>query len=608
MLVTLKDIKKIIGGSILFEKLNVEIKAGEKIGLVGRNGSGKTTIFKLIVKQELFDKGDLFIKKGTKIGYLRQVPQYFSGTVKSFLLSGLEELLAFKQKMKELETKMQEEGNLETILQEYGKAQEAFTAAGGYEMDAQLDKIANGLGIDHLIHLSFSSLSGGEKTKAGLARLLLQNPDLLLLDEPTNHLDLTAIEWLEQYIANYQGAVCVVSHDRNFLDHSIEKIIDLENGEASYYKGNYSHFVRQKEAKLLSEFAAFQEQQRKIKKMKETIKRLKQWANQANPPNEGLHKRARNMERALERMEKIERPEIDPDKMKLTLQADHRSGKDVIKAEAISKQFAGRAILKELDLHLRYQDRLAIVGDNGSGKSTLMKILLGELTPDRGRVAAGTQLEIGYLSQQPIEEEEEEKRLIDRFREEVSVSEGQARGLLANFMFYGFSVFKKLGQLSGGERMRLKLAIFMHRGVNVLFLDEPTNHLDMESQEVLEEALAKFKGTVLCISHDRYFLNTCFPETAYLVDGKLERMPGTYQETNHRWKHWKESTAKKETTPNNQNPPINRDPVDYEGAILELEEQLASLTQRKELSNGQIKKERQQIEEKIEACYAAWLE
>ncbi|SDM87237.1 ribosomal protection-like ABC-F family protein [Sediminibacillus halophilus] len=608
MLVTLKDIKKIIGGSILFEKLNVEIKPGEKVGLVGRNGSGKTTIFKLIVKQESFEEGDLFIKKGTKIGYLKQVPQYLSGTVKSFLLSGLEELLAIKQKMENLETKMQEGGNLEQVLTEYGKVQEAFTAAGGYEMDAQLEKVANGLGIGHLINLPFSSLSGGEKTKAGLARILLQNPDLLLLDEPTNHLDLAAIEWLEQYIANYQGAVCVVSHDRNFLDHSIEKIIELENGEADYYKGNYSQYVRQKEAKLLSEFAAFQEQQRKIKKMKETIKRLKQWANQANPPNEGLHKRARNMERALERMEIIERPEIDPDKMKLTLQADHRSGKDVIKAEAIFKQFSGRTILRDLDLHLRYQDRLAIVGDNGSGKSTLMKILLGELTPDRGRIAAGTQLQIGYLSQQPIEEAEEEKRLIDKFREEVSVSEGQARGLLANFMFYGFSVFKRLGQLSGGERMRLKLAVFMHRGVNVLFLDEPTNHLDMESQEVLEEALAKFKGTVLCISHDRYFLNKCFPETAYLVDGKLDRMPGTYQETNYKWKQWKESTARKETTPSNQNTPISRKTVDYEGLILELEEKLAALTQRADLSDGQFKKEKQQIEEKIEACYAAWLE
>ncbi len=607
MLITLKDIKKIIGGTILFEKLNLEIKPGEKIGLVGRNGSGKTTIFKMIVRQELFDKGDLFIKKGTKIGYLKQVPQYASGTVKSFLLSGMEELLAIKQKMEKLEEEMREGVNLEQTLTEYGKVQEAFTAAGGYEMDARLEKVANGLGISHLINLSFSSLSGGEKTKAGLAKLLLQNPDLLLLDEPTNHLDLAAIEWLEQYIANYQGAVCVVSHDRNFLDHSIEKIIDLENGEAHYYKGNYSQFVRQKEAKLLSEFAAFQEQQRKIKKMKETIKRLKQWANQANPPNEGLHKRARNMERALERMEKIERPEIDPDKMKLALQADHRSGKDVIKAEAISKQFAGRAILKDLDLHLRYQDRLAIVGDNGSGKSTLMKILLGELTPDSGRIATGTHLEIGYLSQQPSDTEED-KRLIDKFREEVSVSEGQARGLLANFMFYGFSVFKKMGQLSGGERMRLKLAVFMHRGVNVLFLDEPTNHLDMDSQEVLEEALAKFKGTVLCISHDRYFLNNCFPETAYLFEGKLHRMPGTYQETNHKWKRWKESKAGKQTTPSKQNPSIGKDKLEYEEVILGLEEQLEALTRRTDLSVGQRKKEKQRIEEKIESCYEAWLE
>ncbi|WP_053217422.1 ribosomal protection-like ABC-F family protein [Virgibacillus senegalensis] len=609
MLVTLKDMKKIIGGNLLFERLNLEIKQGEKIGLVGRNGSGKTTIFKIIVKQEPFEQGDLFIKKGTKIGYLQQVPEYFSGTVKDFLLAGMEKLLSLKRKMEKLENEMQQAETLDMKLTEYGEIQEAFTAAGGYELDAQVEKVASGLGIGHLIPLPFSSLSGGEKTKAGLAKLLLQNPDLLLLDEPTNHLDLEAIEWLEQYISAFAGAVCIISHDRDFLNHSVEKIIDLENGEVHYYKGNYAQFVQQKEKKLLSEFAAFQEQQRKIKKMKETIKRLKQWANQANPPNEGLHKRARNMERALERMEKIERPEIDPDKMKLTLQAEHRTGKDVIKAMKVSKHYDGRHVLKELDLFLRYKDRLAIVGENGSGKTTLMKILLGELTPDSGSVIAGTQLAIGYLSQQPVEEMEEEKRLIDLFREEVPVSEGQARALLANFMFYGYSVFKKLGQLSGGERMRLKLAMFMHRGVNVLFLDEPTNHLDIESQEVLEDALANYQGTVLCISHDRYFLNTCFPETAYLYDGKLHRLPGNYQETNHKWKQWKASKAGKLSVPSKkQHSPTRSDPMDYEAVIIELEEQLAALKLKAETSGHRnFEKEKKRLEEKIEACYAAWL-
>ncbi|SDK30791.1 ribosomal protection-like ABC-F family protein [Sediminibacillus albus] len=609
MLVTLKDIKKIIGGNMIFDKLCFEVKPGEKLGLVGRNGSGKTTIFKLITKIEEYEQGDIYIKKGTKVGYLEQMPLGFTGTMKKYLLSSMEDIIQLKARMSELEMEMQSSSRIDKILKDYGEMQERFTAAGGYEIDAQIDKIANGLQIGHLLEQPFSSLSGGEKTKAGLAKILLQNPDLLLLDEPTNHLDLSAIEWLEDYICQYQGAVCIISHDRSFLDNCIGKIADLENGEITYYAGNYSAFVQQKEEKLLNEFAAFQEQQKKIKKMKEAIKRLKLWANQANPPNEGLHKRARNMERALERMEKLDKPVIDPVKMKLDLGADHRTGKDVIRAESITKRFGSRQVLKELDLHLRYQDRLAVVGDNGSGKSTLVNILLGIFPPDSGTVHSGTQLEIGYLSQHPFLEENHDKQLIDYFREEVRVTEEKSRHILAKFMFYGFSVFKKLGQLSGGESMRLKLAVFMYKGVNVLFLDEPTNHLDIDSQEVLEEALDHYDGTVLCISHDRYFLNKCFSETAYLYDGKLHRYPGNYQVTRDKWEalkkidsHSSKSAFDKQT----KKKPVSH--IDYEKRIIELEDRLAKLEERQQAGDPeQVRLAKKQLEERLEAYYAKWL-
>ncbi|TFB13113.1 ABC-F type ribosomal protection protein [Filobacillus milosensis] len=530
MLVTLKDAKKIFGSEIIFENLTIEINAGERIGLVGRNGSGKTTLFKLMTELEPLDQGQIFVRKGAKVGYLAQIPEY-EGRVRDYLEDSFEELNDLRIQMEKLEAKMVDPDQFERAMAKYGEVQERFMRLGGYEVDAMIDRISNGLGIQQFLDHSFESLSGGEKTKVGLARILLEDPEVLLLDEPTNHLDVQSIEWLEDYLKQYEGAVCIISHDRYFLDQVVNKIYDLEDGELNIYHGNYSYFVKEKEERLLAEFRAFEEQQKKIKKMKEAIKRLKIWANQANPPNEGLHKRARNMERALDRMEKIDRPLIDPKKMNLEFSMDQRSGKDVVKISELKKKYDDEIILDGINLHIRFKDRLAIVGRNGSGKSTLLKIMMGLESPSEGEVNLGSQVHIGYLSQQPLNEADANTTLIDYFRSHIRVTEGQARQILARFMFYGFSVFQKLSQLSGGERMRLKLAIFMHQDINLLILDEPTNHLDVESQEVLEEAVDQFTGTVLCVSHDRYFLNKCFYETAFLVNGKLNRYLGNYDET-----------------------------------------------------------------------------
>lgn len=619
MLITLKNVKKIVGGEILFEQLNFELQPGEKVGLVGRNGTGKTTIFKLIQQLEPIDGGQLFIKKQAKIGYLAQIPIGIKGSIREYLQSSFQELLSIQSKMNQLEADMQDESRMERAIEEYGKLQDQYMRMGGYEMDSQIERVAHGLGINELLSAPFHTLSGGEKTKVGLAGILLEKPDVLLLDEPTNHLDLQAIEWLEEYIQQYEGAVCIISHDRYFLDETVKKIYDLEHGEINIYYGNFSSYVKEKEERLLAEFKAYQEQQKKIKKMKEAIKRLREWANQANPPNEKLYKRARNMERALERMEKLDKPMLDPKKMDLSFDSEDRSGKDVLVAENVHKSFNGNEILKGVNLHVRYQERLAILGRNGSGKSTLLNLLLGTQEPSSGEIKIGSQVTFGYLRQQPLVGVDENIRLIDFFREKIRVTEGQARHILARFMFFGYAVFRKIGQLSGGEQMRLQLAIFMHQGINVLILDEPTNHLDIDSQEVLEEAIDHFNGTIVCVSHDRYFLNRCFKDTAYMEDGKLYRFPGNYAETRSKWleqvQKTQEEQPKKQSSKGKKEKTSTikqEDSPKVEEEIEQLEAELKTTQEKMEVEKDldrlvDLQGEKEQLESKLEVLYEEWL-
>ncbi|UOQ44366.1 ABC-F family ATP-binding cassette domain-containing protein [Halobacillus salinarum] len=618
MLITLKNAYKIVGGNELFQALNFELQAGQKAALVGRNGSGKSTLFRLLTKEESLDGGDLFIQKGLSIGYLHQIPEERNDTGYDYLKSAFHALQQMMEEMKKLETAMLDPEQMEKALKQYGELQDRFTRAGGYEMESMISQVAQGLNIQSLLNQSCRHLSGGEKTKLGLAKILLEKPGLLLLDEPTNHLDLQAIEWLEGYIQQYHGTVCMISHDRSFLDHTVDGIMEIESGEIDRYKGNYSSYEKQKEEKLLAEFHQYQEQQKKIKKMKEAIKRLRQWANEANPPNEKLFKKAKSMERALERMEKIDKPLIDPKKMNLTFHTKDRMGKDIIVAEKLHKSYASRNILADLDLHIRYRDRLAIVGENGCGKSTLLKLLLKVEKPDQGTIRTGPSAKFGYLAQNPLQDNDEHVRMIDYFRSFIRVTEGQARHILAGFMFYGYDVFKKIGQLSGGERMRLKLAIFMHQGINVLVLDEPTNHLDIDSQEVLEDAVQGFEGTVICVSHDRYFLNQCFNETAYLVNGQLHRYFGSYEETNHHWnallEEQKSVTVKKEAVKAAIKPesPSSR-PESLEVQIEEKEQQLALIEEEMERKTSssdieKLEKEKRALAQDIDKLYERWME
>ncbi|PEF61056.1 ribosomal protection-like ABC-F family protein [Bacillus cereus] len=534
---SVNNVTKSFGGNIIFENISLEIKNGERVGLVGRNGSGKTTIFGLLTGMESLDAGAIHMKKGTRIGHVAQIPKFDEDmTVYDVLSSAFKIEKELEREMHALEKHMaeeQESSALQRLMERYGVIQEKFAFLGGYEIEANIMKVANGLQVTELFPRSFLELSGGEQTKVSLAYMLLQKPDLLLLDEPTNHLDLFAVEWLEQFLKEYNGTVMVISHDRYFLDEVVTKIFDLEDGEIHVYHTNYSQFVEEKEERLLQEFQAYQEQQKKIKKMKEAIKRLREWANQANPPNEGLHKRARSMERALERMEKLKKPILERKQMGLQFEGQERSGKDVVVMKEVSKGFADHPLFNEVNLHVRFQERAAIVGRNGTGKTTLLKLLLEEIEPDAGEIRIGSSVKIGYLSQHAYGNMK--SNVLEAFREYVAVTEGEARHILAKFLFYGPAVFKKVTQLSGGEKMRLRLAQLMYQDINFLILDEPTNHLDIESREVLEEALEQYNGTILAVSHDRYFLNKLFEKTYWIDERKLFEFAGNYAWARQKW-------------------------------------------------------------------------
>lgn len=535
----LNQVKKEYSGTTIFNNLSFTVKVHARIGLVGRNGSGKTTMFNLLSGIEEPTEGTVTKQKNSEIGSLAQIPTAAGQTAgKEYLELAFRDLLAIQEKLQSIEAALRNEKD-ETVLsrlaEEYGLLQEVFADRGGYEIESKINSVVNGLQIEHLKNRTFQQMSGGEKTKLGLALLLLQKPSLLLLDEPTNHLDLESIEWLEQFIKSYTGAVVVISHDRYFLDQVVTDIADLEDGELTFYPCNYTEFLSKKEEKLMQEFHAFEEQQKKIKKMKEAIRRLRQWANEANPPNEKLFRKAKSMEKALAKIERLKKPVLEAKKMNLSFDAGGRSGKDVVDFNKVFHGFKDKQLFSNVNFSVYHQDRFAIVGSNGSGKTTLFRMIVKEVIPDKGTVKIGSNCRIGYLAQHALLFKEED-RVIDLFRDEIDMSEAEARHTLAKFLFYGANVFNKVSGLSGGERMRLRLAVLMHQSCNLLLLDEPTNHLDIESQEVLEEALAEFEGTILAISHDRYFLNKLFNRIGWLENASVITYEGSYSWANEKRK------------------------------------------------------------------------
>ncbi|MBC2067622.1 ribosomal protection-like ABC-F family protein [Listeria booriae] len=526
-IVALNNVTKRFTGDLILEKISLQVEEGERIGLIGRNGEGKSTILKIIARLETVDDGIVSVKRSATVGLLNQMPNVSGNAiVRDYLRTAFADVLALQAELTELEQRMTTDMS-ERLLAQYGEKQARFIDLGGYNLDTNMDKILHGLGIPHLAEKVWEQLSGGERTKVSLAKMLLEEPDLLLLDEPTNHLDLQAVDWLTQFLRTYEGTVLVVSHDRYFLDEVVQKIVELENKELITYHTNFSGYLVEREERLLKEFRDYKDQQKKIKKMQQAIKRLRQWAMEANPPNDALFRRAKNMEKALARIDVLKKPVLEQKNMRLEFEESKRSGEDVVIFDAVWKQFGDRVLFDGLDCHIRQKERVAIVGNNGAGKSTFLKMVLGEVAPDVGTVHVGPSVDIAYLSQH-MDVGDENQTVLEAFRDKVAVVEGDARHMLATFLFYGEMVFRKVANLSGGERMRLSLAQFMNQPVNTLLLDEPTNHLDIASREVLEEALRNFEGTIITISHDRFFMNQICDRTLWLENGEIVSYGGNY--------------------------------------------------------------------------------
>ena len=512
----------------LFDNIKVTLNSGDTVGLVGRNGEGKTTLLRLLAGLEKPSEGIISWKKNVRIGYLNQIPDYENDTsVYQCLKSVFQELNAISEQLETIENKMAEDiESITTLLSRYGELQTYYEENGGYEIDAKIRKVTYGLNIDHLLDTEWGNLSGGERTKVGLAQMLIKSTDLLLLDEPTNHLDIKSIEWLANYIENFDGATVIVSHDRYFLDETVDQIIEIDQKMLHIYNGNYSNFVEEREKRLLVEFEAYKTQQKKIKKMKESIKQLRTWASQAKPPNAAMYRRAKSMEKALNRIERLEKPTLDSKKMNMKLEEGKRVSNRVIEMENVAKGY-DYLLFENVNMLVRRGEHVAIIGDNGTGKSTLLKIILGLTSVDAGAIKTANNLKIGYLSQHEFESDNDDT-LLNTIRGKVNVTEGEARHILANFMFYGKDVFKKVKDLSGGEKIRLRWAQIVNTDYNLLVLDEPTNHLDIDAKETIEDALLNFEGSIITVSHDRYFLNKLFNTTYLLKNKTLEKFEGNY--------------------------------------------------------------------------------
>ncbi|CAM5217023.1 ATPase subunit of ABC transporter with duplicated ATPase domains OS=Ureibacillus acetophenoni OX=614649 GN=SAMN05877842_10896 PE=4 SV=1 [Ureibacillus acetophenoni] len=538
-------IKKYMEATLVVKNISFEAYEGEKIGIVGANGSGKSTILKLIAGIEPmnyypgypqtsspgYDEGLIQISRGVTCAYLEQMPTYPEGLkVIDVLNLAFEEIHMIEEQMRQLEEQMKslEGSELEKALNKYSNLVQLFELKGGYEKDEKLSKVCTGLKMNEsFLNRDFDLLSGGEKTTVVLGKLLIHNPNILLLDEPTNHLDMESIEWLEGYLKSYKGIVIIVSHDRYFLDNVVMKIVEIEDMESISYKGNYSSYISQKEENMRIQFEHFREQQKSIKNMEQTIKDLRDWAMRAD--NNKFFRRAASIQKKLDKFDRIDKPVFERRNMRLNLTAAERSGNETIKAIDLTKSYGDKVILKNANMLIQYGERVGLIGQNGSGKTSFIKMLLGEEKPDVGIVQLGANVMPAYLPQK-ITFNNENFTVLETFRENISILEGKAREYLSKFMFYKNTVFKKVKHLSGGERIRLKLAILLYQDINLLILDEPTNHLDIDSIETLEEALEEFEGTIFFVSHDRYFINKMSKRIIAIENQTFKSYQGNYDD------------------------------------------------------------------------------
>lgn len=498
-------------GENLLQGLSFEIQEGERVAILGRNGCGKTTLFRILTKEIDYDEGEVYVNPNKRLGLISQIPIFPEGyNVEDVLRSAYRELQQVQKKMRQLENMMQA-GATESQLREYDGLSSRFQAGGGYEMDVEVDKICNGLGISQEQRSQeFASLSGGEKTRVNLARLLLEKTDILLLDEPTNHLDLNSVEWLENYIKAFKGTVLAISHDRYFIDQIAQRVIEIVDGHAEFYSGNYSFYMDEKQARFDLQMKQYEQEQAKLKQLGYTVERMKGWGIN----NRTLYRRAMSIQHRMERIKRTERPKAERT-MKATFGEKDFSGDVVFKMKNVSKSFGERTLFSDVNLNVEAGERIALLGDNGTGKSTFIKCLLGE-EDCAGKIQFGPTVKWGYLPQ-IIHFNHPERSLYDTMLYEKNCTPQTARDRLGAFMFQGEDVFKSVGNLSGGEQSRLRLCMLMDEKINLLILDEPTNHLDIASREWVEAAIEEFEGVLLFVSHDRYFIEK-FAERIWLLE------------------------------------------------------------------------------------------
>ena len=605
-------------GRKILDGVTFQVDTGERVGLLGKNGAGKTTLFRILTGELEPDEGQVSVASGKRVGLISQIPVYPAGyTVEMVLRAAFQRLKAMEEEMESLTARMAAGENDPALLRRYDALTAAFESGGGYDVETPLNKVCNGLDISaDMRQRPFADLSGGEKTRVNLGRLILEDTDVLLLDEPTNHLDLRCTEWLEDYLAKFKGTVLTISHDRWFLDKVVSRVVELENGRAEFYAGNYSYYVEEKERRYQEKLRQYEKEQAKIEQLQAAADKMHLWAFMGN---DKLHKRAFSMEKRIQRLRKTDKPRKD---RKLDIKFGEREfrGDEVMIIKDLKKSFGDRTLFEHVDLEVTGGERIALLGDNGTGKSTLIKMIMGEEVPDGGKIRLGPTVKIGYLPQ-IIHFDRPDRNLVDTMLYAQNCSTQEARDRLAAFDFRGEDVFKSVSALSGGEQSRLRLCMLMDNKINLLILDEPTNHLDLNSREWIEEAVADYTGNLLFVSHDRYFINQFATRIWMLEDGRITDFEGTFAE----YRAWKDKKLpapppKKEEAPVKKEKPkrtggtklLEKEVAAAEREVTRAEERMYDLTQEIEASSSdylkltELYEQREALEEEIAHLYAVW--
>ncbi len=581
-------------GTNVLDGLSFQINQGERVGLLGRNGAGKTTLFKILTGEYDCDEGEISIAGGKRVGLISQIPSYPADyRVEDVLLDAFRNVRKLEEELKGLAEEMEAAPRDQSLLRRYDRAMAALEAAGGYGVETEVNKVANGLSITaEQREQLFSQLSGGEKTRVNLGRLILENTDILLLDEPTNHLDLHAVEWLEEYLAGFKGTVLAISHDRYFLDQVVSRVIEIENGRAEFYSGNYTFYVIEKERRYQERLKQYEKEQAKLAQLTEAAEKLHLWAFMGN---DKLHKRAFSMEKRMERLRQTEKP-TRARQLEAQFHTKEFNGDEVFAVHNLSKSFGGRQLFSEVELSVVGGERIALLGDNGTGKTTLIRILLKEETPDTGRVRFGPQVKRAYLPQ-IIRFDHPERSLVDTMIWELNCSTQSARNRLAAFQFTGEDVFKPVSTLSGGELSRLRLCMLMDDQINLLILDEPTNHLDVASREWIEGAVEAYDGTLLFVSHDRYFIERFATRIWEIREGRIVDFRGSFKQYRAMLAREEQEGRRREKQPAGAEKKPRQEKPRRTGGAKQLEKELNQV----ERSIGKLEEQIAQLDEEIEA-------